>query len=230
MSIFLYLMIVGLIGLVLMAVPGLNRHGHAGTAHGLGHGGHGLTHGIGHGHAAGHLGPTGHVAPAAHAAGGQAAQGTHGHGGPGSQEPSAGAGLTRLIPSPRTIFSLLTLYGAFGYALLKSAHLMPMLAGLLALIPAILIERYAVTPFWNLLLQFQGRPDGPLEELVYHEAEAVTPFRNGKGVVSVVRDGRAVQFTARLPEGQAIMPVHVGDKLRIEDVDSENQRVTVSLQ
>jgi hypothetical protein len=43
-------------------------------------------------------------------------------------------------------------------------------------------------------------------------------------------DGRLVQFSARLPEAQAGMPVRVGDTLRVEEVDAANQRVLVTLQ
>jgi hypothetical protein len=92
-----------------------------------------------------------------------------------------------------------------------------------------LLERYAVTPLWNEMLQFQGEPCSPLEYLLLQEAEAVTPFRNGRGVVQVERDGRLVQFSAHLPAAQATMPVQVGDKLRIEEVDEKNERVVVTL-
>jgi hypothetical protein len=61
------------------------------------------------------------------------------------------------------------------------------------------------------------------------EATAVTPFRGGRGVVSVVREGRLVQFSARLIEAQTSLPVRVGDRLRIEDVESARERVTVSV-
>ena len=61
------------------------------------------------------------------------------------------------------------------------------------------------------------------------EATAVTPFRGGRGLVSVVRDGRLVQFSARLIDTQASLPVRVGDRLRIEDVDAARERVTVSV-
>jgi len=49
MTTFLALMIIGLIGMVLMAIPGLNRHGHGGLmphAHvgpAIGHAGHGTA-------------------------------------------------------------------------------------------------------------------------------------------------------------------------------------------
>src|SRR5579871_6264311 len=175
MTIFLASMILGLAGMALMALPGFARHGHAGTApHGIGHLGHGAVQA---GHGATH-------APGVHVAGTDA-----GH---------IGAGLFWRLPSPRVIFSLMTLFGAFGYALVGAAHVAPLPAGLLAVIPALLVERFAVTPLWNLLFRFQGTPCASLEELTMTEAKAVTPFRNGRGLVSVVRDGRLVQLRAEL--------------------------------
>ena len=53
---FLILMVIGLVGLAMMAIPAFSGHGHAaGTGHALGHGAH---HGgaVGHGHGAGHAG------------------------------------------------------------------------------------------------------------------------------------------------------------------------------
>lgn len=211
MSIFLALMVAGLTGLVVMALPGL-LHSHVG-GHDVGHIGHG--HEIGAHHAGGHV---------AH---GDAAHGHAHH--DGATDGASKTWLGGLIPSPRTIFSLLALYGAFGYALSEGGYLPPKPAALAALVPAWLIERFLVTPLWNLMFRFQGRPDAPLETLVMTEAEAVTPFTNGRGIVSVIRDGRAVQFSARLPEAQAAMKVRVGDKLRIEDVDAANERLTVTL-
>jgi hypothetical protein len=214
MSIFLILMIVGLTGMLLMALPGLNRHGHIGVA----------SHGHIGAHGAGtHLpAPTGAIA--ARAAGAHPA----GTAGSASRGATAASNLLRLT-QPRVIFTLLALYGAAGYALTGTGLLTAAVAAWVGLIPALLIERYAVTPLWNLLLSFQGKPCSPLESLVLTEAEAVTPFRNGKGIVRVIHDGRAVQMSARLPETQAAMPVRVGDKLRVEEVDTANERITVTL-
>lgn len=207
-SLFPILMVVGLIGLALMAVAGFGRHGHAGAApHGLGHAGHGALQA---GHGAGHA-PGGH-----HAVAGAA--------------PGRGSlGLFGLLPSPRVIFSLLTLYGASGYALVETGYFTPLLAGLLAIVPTVLMERLAVQPLWRLLTRFQGTPSAPLHDLVLNEARAVTPFRNGRGLVSVDHDGRVVQFRAQLVARQEAMPVRVGDTLLIDEVDAPNERVTVSL-
>ena len=124
---------------------------------------------------------------------------------------------------------MLALYGAFGNALFETLHLTIVLAALAALFPTLLVERFAVRPLWNLLFRFQGQSSGRLEELIFGEARAVSAFRNGRGIVSTNREGRLVQLRARLCDAQATLPVKVGDRLRIEDVDATRERVTVSL-
>ncbi len=223
MSIFVVLMVAGLFGMALMAIPGLNRHGHAGIA--------------GHAHVGGHIAGAHSTGLAAHA-GHASAAAAHAAGQAGAASNNANAGssllnglnysLFRLL-QPRVLFSLMALYGAFGYGIVGTHLLTPKLAALAAILPALLFERFAVTPLWNMLLGFQGKPCSPMSDLTMHEAQAVTPFRNGKGIVQVVRDGRAVQLSARLSETQKMMPVRVGDCLRIEEVDGEQERVTVSL-
>jgi hypothetical protein len=123
----------------------------------------------------------------------------------------------------------MALYGAFGNMLAWLSLGPVWLSAVLALLPALLVERFLLSPLWRLAFQFQGRPCSPFPALLMEEARAVTPFRNGKGLVRVIRDGRSVQLSARLVEGQSLLPVRVGDKLRIEEVDPENERVTVSL-
>lgn len=219
-------MIIGLTGLVVMAIPAFMGHGHASPDQGLGDG-----------HGGDLLGDGGH-AGAAHAGGGHAggahpsAAGDHGAA-PGREmivaAGPAPSGLVRFIPSPRAVFTLLALYGAFGNALVQAAHLSGLVAAFVALLPALAVERLVVAPLWNLVFHFQGQPSSPLEELIFSEARAVTPFRNGRGLVSIVRDGRLVQFSARLREDQARLPVKVGEMLRIEDVDAANERVTVAV-
>ncbi len=164
----------------------------------------------------GHLGDgSWHVAHAPH----------HGHLVPGSH---SSHGFLRFLPAPRLLFSVLALYGAFGNVL--ALTLLPLwLVALLALLPALLVERFVLAPLWKLAFQFQGRPSSPFPALLMEDARAVTSFRNGKGLVRVIRDGRSVQLSARLVEGQSKLPVQVGDKLRIEEIDPENERVTVSL-
>lgn len=197
---FLTLMVIGLAGLLVMALPAFARHG---------------------GHA---------VHPALHA---KVPPALPGHA--LIKETNAlaaaksAAGPMRFIPSPRLVFSVLALYGAFGNALLHAAHLSTLSAALVAVLPAAAVERFAVTPLWNLLFRFEGRPSSPLVELVLGDATAVTAFRNGRGIVSIVRDGRLVQFSARLIDAQAAMEVRVGDRLRVEDLDAERERLTVSV-
>ena len=74
-----------------------------------------------------------------------------------------------------------------------------------------------------------GQPCRSLGTLLFCEAKAVTPFRNGRGLVSVEHEGRIVQLSARLVESQANMPVRVGDLLLVEEVNVAAQRVVVSV-
>jgi hypothetical protein len=140
---------------------------------------------------------------------------------------SKSTALTRFLPSPRLVFSVLALYGAFGGVFI-AAHLSLAWAALAAIVPTAVVERFAVTPLWRLLFRYQGQPSSPLAEVVMSEATAVTAFRKGRGIVSVVRDGRSVQFSARLVDAQVGVPVRVGDRLRVEDVEPERERLTVS--
>ena len=102
---FLTLMVVGLVGLVMMAVPALGGHRH-------------LVHVRTHGHVHAHG-----TSPAHHAAH------THAH--------AARDGL-RFLPSPRAVFSVSALYGAFGNALVRAAHLTDHARGAVAVVPALL--------------------------------------------------------------------------------------------
>ena len=175
-------MVVGLAGLVMMALPAFAHHG---AAHG-GHGAHG--HGAGLARGGGRL-PGGGARGAAHAAGG--APGTAGSNSPGEPivVPSdvRPTSLLRFVPSPRAICSVLALYGAFGNALLRAGHTSFTVAALGAAIPALLVEWCVVRPVWNLVFRFEGKECSPLEELILSDAEAVVPFRNGRGLVSTVR-------------------------------------------
>ncbi len=226
-ALFLTVMVVGLVGLVMMALP-VFRHGHVHAAHG-GHGGHA-------GHAGGHA-AIGRGGAAPRLGGGRAGAGRTGLGvGNGATAgaevipaDAAPGGLLRFVPSPRAICSVLALYGACGNALVHAGHLRFATAALVAVLPALLFEYAAVRPVWNLLFRFQGQPSSPLDALLLSEAQAVVPFRNGRGMVSVVHDGRVVQLAATLREDHAALPVKVGDRLRIEDVDARRERVTVSV-
>jgi len=213
-------MVIGLVGLATMAIPAFARHGTAPSPHG-----HGSVGGDLHapaGRAGALVAPQVHAAPAAAAPSNQ------------SQEilpatVAADTGIVRWLPSPRAVFTLLALYGAFGNLLIEAFRLSGVLAALVAVVPTLLIERLVVRPLWNLVFRFQGRPSAPLEQLILADAVAVVSFRNGRGIVSTNREGRIVQLAARLSDDQATLPVKVGDRLRIEDVDARNERVTVSV-
>jgi hypothetical protein len=217
---FLILMVIGLVGLAMMAVPAFARHGTAPAAHGPAH----LpAHGPAHGPAPAHLpAPTPpHVSSPAHA-------------NSPDQEmlpaPTAAAsGIHRWLPSPRGVFTALALFGAFGNVFVDAFHFPLLLAALAAVVPTLLVERFAVRPLWNLVFRFQAQPSGSLDQLILGEAIAVVAFRNGRGIVSTNREGRIVQLRASLSTDQASQEVRVGDRLRIEDVDAPNERVTVSV-
>ena len=142
---------------------------------------------------------------------------------------AAPSGIARWLPSPRGIFTALALYGAFANALLEAFHFSTLFAALGAVIPTLLVERFAVRPLWNLVFKFQAQPSASLEHLILSEAMAVVPFRNGRGIVSTNREGRIVQLRACLCDDQASEQVKVGDRLRIEDIDAQHERVTVSV-
>jgi hypothetical protein len=212
---FLILMVVGLVGLFAMAIPAF-AHGHALSGHG-----HGLGHGAAHGGAA-HAGPHGALTPTSGGARGVAAQLL-------IPADPAQQSRWRFVPSPRAVFSVLALYGAFGNAAVHAFHLAPGLAALVAALPAVFVEWALVRPLWRMLFRFQASESSPLEQLALTEAEAVVPFRNGRGIVSTVRDGRRVQLSAVLRSDHQALPVRVGDRLLIEDVDAARERVTVSI-
>ena len=178
---FLTLIVVGLVGLVMMAIPALGGHGrgHFGTLHG-------------------HGGSTGH---AGH---GYSIRGHHSHDSDDALVVADSAPEHKLgfIPSPHAIFSFLALYGAFGNALLRAGHCSQFFSALAALAPALIVERFLIRPLFSLLFRFQARPSSPLDALVFADARAVVPFRNGRGVVSVNRDGRLIQLSARLLPAQ----------------------------
>ncbi|MDB5215829.1 MAG: hypothetical protein JWO86_3756 [Myxococcaceae bacterium] len=220
---FLILMVIGLVGLAMMAIPAFARHGTAPAAHGTAHlPGHGPIHGPAHGHA--HL----PAHPPAHAP----AHASHADGPDHEMLPAptaARSGIARWVPSPRGVFTALALFGAFGNVFIDAFHLPLLVAALAAVVPTLVVERFAVRPLWNLVFRFQAQPCASLDQLILGEAVAVVAFRNGRGIVSTNREGRNVQLRASLVTDQASQEVGVGDRLRIEDVDAPNERVTVSV-
>ena len=212
--VFLTFIVVGTAGLFAMALPAFGRAAHFGA----GHGAHPVAAPGSTSAAPVHSTVASHPAGASH--------------GPAVVAPGRGGWLGETLGfflSPRAIFSMLALYGAAGNALVRAGHLAPSLAALVAIGPALAVERLVVTPLWNLMFRYQAVPSSPLNQLLLTEAKAVTPFKNGRGIVAVERDGRLVQFMARLPASQAMMPVRVGATLRVDEVDGARECLLVTL-
>src|SRR6185437_14870778 len=139
---------------LVMALPAFARHGSAGAAGSVLRAGHVAKVGALHGASAALKGTavlkgTAALKGAAAKAAGQAVAGKA-----GDAANAASGGLARFFPSPRLIFSLCALYGAFGNALERAAHLSMLEAALVAIVPAVAVERFAVTPLWNWLFRF----------------------------------------------------------------------------
>jgi translation initiation factor IF-1 len=101
----------------------------------------------------------------------------------------------------------------------------------LALVGGILFERVLVGPIWNLAMRFASAPALTLESCVTEEATAVTAFdANGQGLVAVELDGQVIQVlgTLQSQDRAAGVRVRAGDRVRIEEVNSERNRCTVS--
>ena len=224
MSFFLATLGLGLGGLLLMALPGMRRHGHVGHARARAHvRTHARSAARGQAHARG----------AAQAKAGTQAAPAHAHAAPSAakQGPNHGLadGLLHYLPEPRVIFSVLALLGAFGNVLQRGVHLPFWTSVLGALAIAVVLEWLIVGRLWRLALRFTGAPASPLASLVLDQAEAVTAFRNGKGIVRAVLDGRTVQLSAELVPDERTLSVHVGDRMTIQEVDPDRERVRVSL-
>ncbi len=213
MSLFLATLGVGLGGLLLMALPGVRRHGRTGHARVRAH-----ARTRGHAQAARHAGRTQ----------GQG-QGQAAHVSPQGSRHGLAAGLLHYMPEPHVVFGLLALFGAFGNVLQQALHLPFWISILGAGVIAVLLEWLVVARLWRLASKFTGEPASPLTSLVMDQAEAVTAFRNGKGIVRAVLDGRAVQLSAELVAEERTLTVRVGDRVTIQDVDPDRERVRVSL-
>ena len=212
MDLYISSLLLGAIGLGAMALSGIGNRGHSdahGHGSGGGHAGHGGTHGHG-GHAHGAHGP-----------------GTHGH----SHFSESLAGRTFWsITSPRFLFSFALGFGAAG-ELFKSALGGPLLLAI-AIAGGIVLERLLVSPLWNFTMRFASEPATTLESAITDEATAVTAFdANGQGIVSLEVDGQVHQILATLSASDRLpgTRVRAGQRLRIEDVDAERHRCTVTL-
>lgn len=212
MSVYLISLILGAAGLLAMAASGLGRHGHGGaSAHGHGaasHGGHagnagGAGHGAGHGvHVASH---------------GQLAHG-------------ASHAATWILMSPRFLFAGLLGFGLVGMSL--QSWLGGTVLLLSAIAGAIVVERAVVNPLWKLALRFASNPATTLDGAIESDAIAVSNFdRNGQGIIAVEVDGHIQQVLATLTAADRATGARVraGQRVRIEEVDGERQRCSVSL-
>ena len=236
MDLYISSLLLGATGLTAMALSGLGSHGHAGGSHGHGHAGH--LHG-GHGHAGhGHLGH-GHAAPghavASHAAHGHGSASGHGvQSAHGQHSVAHGHGVASralwTIASPRFLFSFALGFGATG--IIARQALGGALLAAAAVGGAVLLERALVTPLWNFIMRFASKPAETLESAVTDEATAVTAFDpNGHGIVSLEVDGQIQQILATLSADDRRLGVriHAGQRVRIDEVDAERNRCTVSL-
>ena len=225
MDLYLSSLVLGAVGLGAMAVSGLGSH-----SHGAQSGGH--LHVGGHGHGAGHGG--GHGGHVAHGGGGGHAGHTIGdanaaHGG---HESHGMAGRTMwAITSPRFLFSFCLGLGTAG--LLARPFLGGPFLLAAAIVGGVFFERALVSPLWNFLMRFASAPATMLESAVSDEATAVTSFdANGQGIVSLELDGQVVQILATLRRDDRALgggPIRAGQKVRVEEVDAEKNRCTISL-
>jgi hypothetical protein len=207
MDLYISSLLLGAGGLAVMALGGVGIRGHGGSSH-SGHG-HGPAHGHGHTHAG-------------HARGGHSHNGVH--------APSLASKTFWTLASPRFLFSFALGFGAIGEA--TRGVLSGPLQIIAAIAGAVLFERLIVTPLWNFAMRFASTPALTLESAVTDEATAVTSFdANGQGIVSIEVDGQVVQVLATLNSGDRDLGVRVraGQRVRVDDVNSAQNRCTVSL-
>lgn len=227
MDAYLFFLLLGFFGLMVMAASGLGSHGHGGHQHG--------HHDVGdislHGHAGGHAHAPGVNGHAAHA---PAAGHAH-HAGHGVKDHGADAGHSSLVGwimqllSPRVAFSICVGVGATGLALRPLLSPLPV-AGI-ALAGGLAFEKLLVGPLWNFLFRFASRPAQTLESSLLESATAVTGFDStGHGVVALEMDGQIVQIlaTLRAEDRAAGIRVRAGDRLVVEEVDGARNRCVVS--
>ena len=211
MDVYTFSLALGGVGLGAMALAGLGHHTHGrhGTPHGHHHGGHG-----GHAHHGGS-----HGAHASH---------HHGLSGANGTKPF-GHGVSALL-SPRIIFSFLVGFGAAGL-LLRGFVGAGWPRAVVALVVGVMFERLLIAPLWRFTSRFESRPALTLESSITDEARAVSSFdARGHGLVAVELDGQLVQVlgTLRHEDRDAGVRVRAGDRLRVEAVDGDRNRCTVS--
>ena len=201
MDLYISSLLLGAGGLAVMALSGLGARGHGGSSHAGGRGGHSGPGHAGHGRVA-------------HTSGGR----------------TAAARTFWTIASPRFLFSFALGFGAIG----EATH--SLVGGVLQLVVAILgglaFERVLVSPLWNFAMRFASTPALTLESAITDEATAVTAFdADGHGIVSIEVDGQIVQCLATLKPDDRDLGVRVraGQRVRIDDVNSAQNRCTVSV-
>ena len=204
-----FCVLLGALGLGTMAVTGVGHHGHAG----------------GHGHT--------HLQAGAKHASGPARAGAPTHAGAGAGHVTASVTASRALMSlmsPRMLFSVLLGIGTTGI-LLRNVVGGGVLLGA-ALAGGALFELVIAHPVWNFAMRFASKPALTLESCVMDSATAVTSFDgHGQGLIAVELDGQMVQILATLlpAERAAGATVRAGDRVRIDAVDAEQNRCTVSV-
>ena len=245
MDAYTFSLTLGAAGLGVMAVGGLAaNHGHAS------HGGHGHAHGHAHGHShtsdvslGAHGGVHAHGgvngASAATSAAGNGGTGVLAHGLRGAGRAGARGGRTGgrarasgvlwTLLSPRVLFSMLVGFGATG--LLAGNLLGGVALAALAIAGGVAFEALLVRPLWDFAFRFASAPALSLGSALLDEARATSRFDvNGQGLIAVEVDGQLLQVLGTLrAEDRALgVRVRAGDRVRIEDVDEERGRCTVS--
>ena len=215
MNVYLFATVLGLLGLVVMAVLGglhsAGGHAHGHTGHTPGHAGAGSAH----------HGQTG-LRDLHHGAG-------YAHG-----PVAGGAAWLLTLASPRVLLSLALGFGLTGLLL---AQLLPgVLLLAAALLGGILFETLLIRPYWSFLLRFESRPALTLASVSGGPAQAATDFdARGAGLISFELNGETRQMLAHLitsgpdaflPQAKGVL-VRRGEALTIESIDEQSNRCTV---
>ena len=220
MDVYLSSLLLGGIGLGAMAIGGFSHHGDAGHGHGHGHINHAGHFGdAGHGHA-GHAHTHAHVPTHAHTHSHADAH-AHGHDLPGPSK------AFWILAWPRLAFGFLLGFGTVG--LVTKAYLPATLTMIAAAAGGILFQQFVIRPLWNFSLRFASTPALTSESV--DEATAVTSFNaNGEGLVAIEVDGQVVQVLGQLhPSDRTLgVVVRAGQRLRVNEVNTANNRCTVS--
>ena len=212
MNVYLFATVLGLLGLVLMAVLG-SLHG-AASGHAHGHAGHAPGQSGAHSETgAAHHGP-GAVRDLHHGAGHSPASGS--------------SGWLLTLASPRALFSLALGFGLTGLLL---THVLPAVLLLAAAaLGAVLFEALLIRPYWSFLLRFESRPALTLASVSGGPAQAATDFdARGAGLITFELNGETRQMLAHLdaPAPAAGVSVRRGEALTIESIDERANRCTV---